>query len=259
MKKGLLLIPFLLIPLVTAQDFYHPSLEKTSNLPLILVGMFFGLIDGIFNPCALSVILFMVAYMLALGSRRKILKIGIIYSTIIFLIYFSFMYLLINGVSLVSYYIGYSQAIRYTIGIIVITVGIIDIKDFFFYGKFFSIEIPKFAKPKIERLIKSSTVPSAILLGILVSLVEIPCAGAFPLSYAYMISKKTHGIQTIFYLCWYNLFFVAPLFSLILIFYFGFLKVEEVEKKRVELRKFMRLIAGIILILFGISFFMGWI
>ena len=265
MKKILLFLPSLfLISTAFAQEFYHPFLGNISNLPLILVGILTGLCDGIFNPCALSVLFFMVAYILALGSRRKILLIGISYSIMIFLVYFSFMYLLTQAISITTYYIGYVQIIRYAIGGILTIFGILEIKDFFFYGKGISLEIPKFAKPKIEKLVKSATLPSAILLGLLVSLVEIPCAGAFPILYTSFLSSSLNAgniswTEVIFYLIWYNIFFVTPLLILTLIFYFGFLKVEEAEKKRIELRKYMRLTAGIILIGFGIAFFVGWI
>ncbi|MEM5883034.1 MAG: hypothetical protein QXQ77_02220, partial [Candidatus Aenigmatarchaeota archaeon] len=80
MKKILLLLHLLLIPIAHAQEFYHPILGDISKLPVILIGILAGLVDGIFNPCALSVLFFMVAYMLALGSRRKLLIIGISYS-----------------------------------------------------------------------------------------------------------------------------------------------------------------------------------
>ncbi|MGC8812543.1 MAG: cytochrome c biogenesis CcdA family protein [Candidatus Aenigmatarchaeota archaeon] len=265
MKKiFLLLFPLLSIPTAFAQEFYHPFLGNISNLPLILVGILTGLADGIFNPCALSVLFFMVAYILALGSRRKILLIGFSYSIMIFLVYFSFMYLLTQAISITTYYIGYVQLMRYIIGGILTIFGVLEIKDFFFYGKGLSLEIPKFAKPKIEKLVKSATLPSAILLGLLVSLVEIPCAGAFPLLYASFINSSLIAgtiswAEMVFYLIWYNIFFVVPLLALTLIFYFGFLKVEEAEKKRIELRKYMRLAAGIILIAFGVAFFVGWV
>jgi cytochrome c biogenesis protein CcdA len=265
MKKiFLLLFPLLLIPTAFAQEFYHPFLGNIANLPLILIGILAGLADGIFNPCALSVLFFMVAYLLALGSRRKILIIGISYSIMIFLVYFSFMYLLTQAIAITTYYLGYVQIIRWVIGGVLVIFGVLEVKDFFFYGKGISLEIPKFAKPKIEKLVKAATLPSAILLGLLVSLVEIPCAGAFPLLYAsFLNSSLTSGTiswpELIFYLVWYNIFFIVPLLVLTLIFYFGFLKVEEAEKKRVELRKYMRLTAGIILISFGIAFFIGWI
>lgn len=264
MKKAFLLIPLLLIPSVLAQDYYHPVLGDIGKLPTILIGLLAGLVDGVFNPCALSVLFFMVSYMLALGSRRKLLVIGISYSIIIFLVYFSFMYLLLNAISITTYYLGYIQIMRYILGGIITIFGILEVKDFFFYGKGISLEIPNFAKPKIEKLIKSATLPSAILLGLLVSLVEIPCAGAFPLLYTSFLNSsifvgKISWAEVILYIIWYNIFFIVPLLILTLIFYFGFLKVEEAEKKRIELRKYMRLTAGIILIAFGIAFFVGWI
>ncbi|MEM7825327.1 MAG: hypothetical protein QW412_00520 [Candidatus Aenigmatarchaeota archaeon] len=264
MKKALLLILLFLIPGASAQDFYHPILGDMSKLPILLIGILAGLADGIFNPCALSILFFMIAYMLALGSRRKLLVIGVSYSIMIFLVYFSFMYLLLNAISITSYYLSYTQVIRYVLGGLITVFGVFELKDFFFYGKGFSLEIPKFAKPKIEKLIKSATLPSAILLGLLVSLVEIPCAGAFPLLYvsflnSYLLNGEIYWTELIFYLIWYNIFFVLPLLILTLVFSFSLFKIEEAEKKRIELRKYMRLAAGIILIAFGIAFFIGWI
>ncbi|MEM5832241.1 MAG: GAP family protein [Candidatus Aenigmatarchaeota archaeon] len=263
-KLKFILPAFLLVSTTYAQELYHPILGDITKLPIILIGVIAGLSDGILNPCALSVLFFMVAYMLALGSRKKLLKIGIFYSITIFLVYFFFMYLLLNAISLTSYYLGYTWIIRYVLGAIVIAFGIIEVKEFFFFGKGFSLEIPKFAKPKIEKLIKSATIPSAILLGFLVSLVEIPCAGAFPLFYASFLSTSIFAgnlswIEAIFYLVWYNIFFVLPLLILTLVFYFGFLKIEEAERKRIKLRKYMRLITGIILIVLGIAFLVAWI
>jgi cytochrome c biogenesis protein CcdA len=108
-------------------------------------------------------------------------------------------------------------------------------------------------------LTKAATLPAALLLGLLVSLVEIPCAGGFPLVYAGRMSKSVSGVATIFYSIWYTIFFILPLIALTLIFYFGFVKVGEAEKKRIGLRKYMRLIAGIVLIFFGTAFILGWL
>jgi cytochrome c biogenesis protein CcdA len=259
MKKLALLLFLFFLPSVFAQEIFHPILGEVENMPLILLGIFLGLVDGIFNPCALSVLFFMAAYMLALGSRRKLLLVGISYSLMVFLVYFSFVYLLTQGISLITKYVGYLQVIRYTVGGIVLFLGFIEIKDFFFYGKGISLEIPKFAKPHIEKLIKASTIPAALFLGFLVSLVEIPCAGGFPFVYAGVLSKKVSGVLLTFYSALYTFFFIIPLIFLTLIFYFGLAKVEEAEKKRVELRRYMRLIAGIILLLFGLAFILGWL
>jgi glutaredoxin len=259
MKKGIIsfLFTFLLLPFALAQEVQVPLIGKISGgTPIIILGMILGLMDGVFNPCALSVLFFLIAYLMSLGSKRKCLIIGTIYSLMIFVVYTLFMFGILN----VIYYAGNLSLIEKVVGAALIMFGIIEIKDFFFYGKWFSLEIPKSASPYIEKLIKAATVPSALILGLLVALVEIPCAGAFPFFYTTLLaSKGIQGIENILYIFWYNIFFVSPLVILTLIFYLGFATIEEAEKKRLELRKYMRLTAGIIMILLGLSILVGWL
>ena len=258
-KKGIIsfLFAFLLLPLVLAQEVQVPLIGKISGeIPVIILGMILGLMDGVFNPCALSVLFFLIAYLMGLGSRRKCLIIGTIYSLMIFVIYTLFMFGILN----VIYYVGNLSLIEKVVGIALIIFGMIEIKDFFFYGKGFSLEIPKSASPYIEKLIKAATIPSALILGLLVALVEIPCAGAFPFFYTTLLaSKGIQGIENILYILWYNIFFVFPLLILTLIFYLGFAKIDGAEKRRLELRKYMRLTSGIIMILLGLSILVGWL
>jgi cytochrome c biogenesis protein CcdA len=243
-----ILFLFILIPIVNAQSTIKLPIfgEISAELPIPLLGAILGLIDGGFNPCALSVLFFLIAYLMALGSRKKCLLIGLTYSFMIFVVYFLFMYGVLNVISI----IGYLEVIKTVVGVLIIIAGILEIKDFFWYGKFASLEIPKFAKSPIEKLTKAATIPSAILLGILVSLVEIPCAGAFPLIYLTILAK-TSGVMNVLYLLWYNFFFILPLIVLVVVFYFGLLKVEEAEERRIKLRKYMRLIAGLIMLSLG--------
>ena len=258
-KKGIvaLLSIFLLLPISLARDVNIPFVGKVGGeVPVIILGMILGLVDGIFNPCALSVLFFLIAYLMALGSKRKCLIIGGIYSLMIFIVYSLFMLGILN----VIHYVGHLSLIEKVVGLALIVLGVIEIKDFFFYGRWFSLEIPKSASPYIEKLVKAATVPSALILGFLVALVEIPCAGALPFFYTTLLaSKGISGIENFLYILWYNIFFVSPLIFLTLIFYFGFAKVEEAEKKRLEVRKYMRLTAGTIMILLGLSIFMGWL
>jgi len=242
----------LLFTLVHAQDenLNIPLLGNVNlNLPIPILGMILGLIDGGFNPCALSVLFFLVAYLLSLGSKKKCLTIGMIYSGMVFVVYFFFMY----GVLKVMSVVEYLDIIKTVVGVIIVLMGIVEMKDFFFYGKWISLEIPKKAKPTIERLVKAATIPSAILLGFFVSLVEIPCAGAFPLIYLTVLAERASKAMFIPYLLWYNVFFVVPLVFLSLVFYVGLLKVEKAEEARLKTRKYMRLVAGIIMVLLGIA------
>lgn len=222
---------------------------------LLALGAGLGISDGILNPCALSVLFFLAAYLMSLGSPKKYLKIGLIYSAIIFIVYFLFMYGALNLISV----IGFLTTIKKIIGIILILIGILSLKDFFFYSKGPTIEIPKFAKPKIENLIKKATIPSAILLGVLVAFVEIPCAGAFPFSYSAILIGKVSGILRILYLLWYNMFFVLPLVILVLVFYMGALRVEKAEEFRIKSKRYLRLVVGLIMIILGLTMLVGWI
>ncbi len=220
------------------------------ELPIFLLAIGLGLIDGILNPCALSVLFFLVAYLLAIGTSKKCLKIGIAYSFIVFVVYFLFMYGVLNVISI----IGFIEIIKTIVVSVLIVAGLLSLKDFFFYGKWVSLEIPKFAKPKIEKLIKMATLPSAILLALFVSLVEIPCAGAFPFAFTTILAEKgIVGILSTLYLLLYNFFFVLPLILLVLIFYFGLQKVEKAEELRLKTRKYMRLATGLILISLGLA------
>ena len=258
-KKGVALFLFslfLLLPSLAQNVQVHIIGEMSRETPVVILGMILGLIDGIFNPCALSVLFFLIAYLMSLGSKRKCLIIGTIYSIMIFVVYALFMF----GILKLIYFVGSLPLIEKIVSIALIIFGIIEVKDFFFYGKGLSLEIPKSASPYIEKLIKAATIPSALILGLLVALVEIPCAGAFPVFYTTLLaSRGIQGIENVLYILWYNIFFVSPLVLLTLIFYLGFAKVEEAEKKRLELRKYMRLIAGIIMILLALSILIGWL
>jgi len=252
LKYFIFLLPFFIINVVvSAQDTVNIPIfgNISKELPIPLMGAILGLIDGGFNPCALSVLFFLIAYLMALGSRKKCLLIGLTYSFMVFIVYFLFMYGILNVLSI----IGYLETIKTIAGIVIILAGIIEIKDFLWYGKGVSLEIPKFAKSPIERLIKAATIPSAILLGLFVSLVEIPCAGAFPFIYLTILADKTSGIINVMYLLWYNIFFILPLVILTIIFYFGWLKVENAEQTRLRTRKYMRLIAGLIMLALGFA------
>jgi len=232
--------------------------EINSELPILLIGIFLGSFDGALNPCALSVLFFLISYLLALGSKSKVLKLGLVYASMVFIIYSSFMYLLYKGMLNVIYILGAVEIAKNIISAIMIIGGIIQLKDFFFYGKGISLEIPKFAKPKIESLIKRGTIPSAFILGILVSLVEIPCAGLFPLFYTAILSYKFSEISSIISILWYNIFFVMPLVILIIVFYLGLMKIEKAEKARLRTRRYMRLISGILMIILGL-WFVTWV
>ncbi|MDD5481997.1 MAG: cytochrome c biogenesis protein CcdA, partial [Candidatus Shapirobacteria bacterium] len=233
-------------------DFFGRSINLYSGSPLYILGVILGLVDGI-NPCMFSVLLFLLTYLLAVGSRKKALKVGLAFTLGVFVIYFLFMVGMINLIGL----IGFIQKIKTIVAILALAAGVIMVKDFFFYGKWFSLEIPSKAKPAVEKLIKKGTIPSALLLALLSSLVEIPCTSGIPLVYVTLLAQK--GGAYLPYLIWYNIFFVLPLLAIIVLVSLAWTQADKIEKWRLDFRKYMRLVAGLILVFLGFALLRGWV
>ncbi|MEA2003360.1 MAG: hypothetical protein U9O53_00180 [archaeon] len=91
--------------------------------PLIITS---GLIDGI-NPCAFAVLIFLATTLITIGNRKKMLKIGTVYITAVYITYF------LAGFGLLSViqYAGITKIIFNLATIIAIIFSLINIKDFF--------------------------------------------------------------------------------------------------------------------------------
>jgi cytochrome c biogenesis protein CcdA/glutaredoxin len=230
---------------------FGKEFKISSESPIFIYGAILGLIDGI-NPCMFSVLLFLLSYLLAVGSEKRALKVGLVFVMGVFIIYSLFM---VGMLSLINF-IGIIKKVKIIVSFLALIFGAIMIKDFFAYGKGISLEIPKRVKPTIERLIKVGTIPSALILSLLSSLVELPCTAGIPLVYTTLVSEKSGNL---FYILWYNLFFVVPLLIIIALVHFAYVKAEKVEKWRLKFRRYMRLVAGTILLILALSLFFGWL
>ncbi len=214
-----------------------------------------ALIDSI-NPCAFGVLIFLLATMLSMASSKRALKYGLIYVFIIFLVYF------LAGLGIMKIITEFSGVMNYIIilaGILVFIGGLIEIKDFFWYGKGVSLRIPVSMKPTLERITQKGTLWAVILLGIIVALVELPCTGGIYLAIlSLMHINKTFGIP---YLLLYNFIFILPLLVMVLVAYYG-TKTEKITNWVEGNKKYMRLGAGIVMI--GLAVYLlnsvgGWI
>lgn len=219
---------------------------------LLGLGILLGLADGI-NPCMFSVLIFLMTYLLAVGSRRRAMKAGVAFVVTTFLLYFSVMAGAIKFIDVLEI----SGQVRLLVIGLALVAGMIMIKDFFFYGRWFSLEISDRFKPTIEKLIKKGTLPSAIILALFSGLVELPCTSGLPLAYITVLTERE--VEFFWPLVWYNLFFVMPAFLIVLAVFFAWVKVDQVEEKRAIFKKYMRLVAGILLILLAVALWRNWL
>ena len=219
-----------------------------------------ALADSI-NPCVFGVLIFLLAYMTAVfKNKAKMLIAGLIYITAVYITYF----LIGIGIFTLAYTAGFAKPFYWFAAVVAIAAGIFEIKDYFWYGKGFSLQI---IPGGAERIKKYSTAMKnmetkhpmlslaiAGLLGIFVVFVELPCTGAPYLAILGLLStgELAAGIPL---LLLYNLVFILPLFVIVGLVYFRHTS-KTLEKWRKEHRGVMRL--GIGLFLLALGAYMIW-
>jgi len=173
-------------------------------LPLVLTT---GFLDGL-NPCAFAVLLFFIAFLFTIQrTSGTIWAMGLVYIAAIYLAYF-----LIG--------LGLMQAVLFTnnhhlmarIGAwLVIGLGLINLKDYFFPQWPIHLRIPTIAHGTIQDRLKRATFPAAAVGGFLVGLCTFPCSGSVYVAIVGLLAAKTTYSQGVGYLGLYNLAFVVPL------------------------------------------------
>ncbi len=217
------------------------------DLPSLSVVIISAAIDSI-NPCAIGVLILMVSVVLGgKGSMRRLLFLGGLYIFSIFVTY------LLAGIGLIYFLasvpIYIAEYLSLIVGSFVILAGLLEIKDFFWYGKGFSLQIPSIFARKIHKYSKKITVPGIIFLGAFIAGVELPCTGAPYLAIITMLSLN-FNITAFALLVLYNLIFVAPLIVILLMVAAG-TKVSSIKRWKQANKGYMRFAIGFMLIGLG--------
>lgn len=216
-------------------------------LPQITTVIITALIDSI-NPCAIGVLILLISILMSAKKKHKLLKTGLIYILAVYVTYFIAGLGLIAGLSLIP--IAIAQYISIVVAVLVIGGGIIEIKDYFWYGKGFSLMISTNNASRIHKYASNLSVPGIIMLGAFVAMVELPCTGGPYLAITLILSQN-FNFAALLLLAFYNVIFVMPLVVILFLVYFGAVKVQTLKKWKQKNRGYMRLITGIVLILLG--------
>lgn len=219
-----------------------------ATLPTLAAVLITAAVDSI-NPCAIGVALLLVATLIKQDRRRDILKIGLIYITAVYVTYF------VAGLGIIHFLTGLpTQIANYVtvfVALLVITGGLLEIKDFFWYGKGESLMIPEEYAEKIADKMDDLTTPMAILLGIFVAAVELPCTGGPYLAILTIISQQGINMTAYGMMALYNLIFVIPLIIIVALSYLGSYKVSEMKEWKHMNKARMRLAAGLLMVSLG--------
>jgi cytochrome c biogenesis protein CcdA len=217
------------------------------DLPVLSIVVTSALIDSI-NPCAIGVLILMISVILAgKGTVRRMLLLGGLYIFAIFATY------LLAGLGLVYFLSSIpllvTEYLSIGVGILVIAAGLLEMKDFFWYGRGFSLQIPAYFAEKIHVMSKRVTIPGVILLGAFVAGVELPCTGAPYLAIITLLSLN-FNLSAFLLLILYNILFVAPLLVILLLVAAG-VEVSSIRQWKEDKKHYMRLAIGLLLVALG--------
>jgi len=218
-----------------------PNASKITLVSLVIA----ALIDSV-NPCAFGVLIFLMLSLLKMGSSKRALRAGLLYTFVVFVIYFLAGFGIFKAI---QQFTSVTHYIYLGAGVLVLVLGLWQFKDVFLPEVGPTLQISPKAKSLMEKIIYRGTLPAMILLGIVVSLFELPCTGGIYLGILTMMSiNKTFAISSLLI---YNLIFVLPLVILTLMIYKG-MSPEVLQKWTQGERKWMKLGAGVVLIALGI-------
>jgi glutaredoxin len=220
------------------------------GLPIFTIVI--GLVDG-FNPCAMWVLLFLLSMLVNLRDRRKMFLIGGVFVAVSGLVYFAFMAAWLN----LFFLIGAAPLIQVLLGTIAAAIGILNIKDFFAFGRGISVGIPAAVKPTIydyvRRVLRAENLYGAlatvVVLAVLVNTVELLCTAGLPAIYTRVLtSYALPGWAYYGYLALYNVAYMAD-DALMLVIAVVTLSREKLQEKGA---RWLKLISGLVMVALGL-------
>ncbi|HIE34042.1 MAG TPA: hypothetical protein EYP86_02750 [Candidatus Altiarchaeales archaeon] len=222
-----------------------------------------ALVDG-FNPCAFTVLAFLLSLLTYTKSRRKMAMIGSVFIFTSGFMYFLFIMFLLVARSQLLY--GFHDLIRTIVSIIAIMAGIINLKDFFFMKKGISLTMSDEERNRIFRMmgrlinnLKRATthrdllpvISGVMILAVMVNVIELGCTFILPMVYIESLLQnypRPIGLMHTLYTAFYGFVYIIPLFAILGIFLFTF-KSERLTERQ---GRILKLVGGLLMLSLGL-------
>jgi len=234
----------------------YPLIGKIdlSKLSLPVLTVVVGALDG-FNPCAMWILLFLLALLINVRSRKRIWLVGGTFILTSGVIYF----LLLSAWLNLFLAIGYVGLIRIGIGILAVCLGIWQIRNFMTYqpgvckiapdGSKLSQKLLEKAKQVVQSTALPATLIGVIILALGVNLVEFFCSAGLPAIYTNILALSNLSSSSYYlYLLLYTVVFMLDDMVVFLIAVFTLSKLGIGEKYS----KWTTLIGGLLILILGI-------
>lgn len=245
-------------PLSRIDESSGRSLAENLTIPAVILA---AAADSV-NPCTFAVLVLLLGTLLVAqrkGRKALVLKAGSAFTIAVFVSYF----LMGIGIFSAIQAAGIQRPFIMAVSSLAILLGLWNMKDYFAYGKWFTIEVPQRWRPTVKRLTASVvSVPGAFFVGVVDSLFLLPCSSGPYIAILALLSKTTTRTEGILYLLLYNVIFVLPLVAITLAVHFGFTTTARAERWRSARLGKLHLVSGIIMFLLGagmlLAVFVGW-
>jgi cytochrome c-type biogenesis protein len=213
-----------------------------------------GLLDGI-NPCAFSVLFLFMAFLFTLQrARSQMLQAGLVYIAAIYVTYLAI------GLGILRVFTLSSEPhLIAKIGAgLMIVLGLVNIKDTFWYGRWFSLGVLKVGAETRARWMQKATLPATAVLGFLVGICEFPCTGGVYVGVLGLLAAQTTYLAGLGYLVLYNVMFVLPL--VVILVALGNRRVlGQVSRWEVQHKQAFKLGQGLVMIALGVGILLWFV
>ncbi len=222
------------------------SLAEKLTIPALLLA---AAADSV-NPCTFAVLVLLLGTLLVAGRKGRVLRAGLAFTGAIYISYF----LMGIGIFSAIQAAGIQRPFILGVSSLAILLGVWNMKDYFAYGKWFTIEVPQRWRPTVKRITSSVvSVPGAFAVGVLDSLFLLPCSSGPYIAILALLSRTTSRTQGMLYLLLYNFIFILPLLVITVAVQLGFTTTARAERWRSQRLGKLHLISGVVMLFLGVG------
>lgn len=207
------------------------------------------------NPCEFAIMFILLQSVLReQKSKKKVFFVWFSFILAIFLSYLAIWLWLYTALATTTN-ANILKLIAWVLGILV---WLANLKDYFWYGKWFKMEVPDSWRPKMRKFIKNITSPIwAFFIWILISLFLLPCTSWPYITILWYLSSESSTITNwwYIYLVVYNIIFIIPMILIMFLVLTWTKDLSELkEYKELNVEK-MHLVTWIIMIILWVYIF----
>ena len=225
-----------------------------SKMSLPILTVILGAVDGL-NPCAMWVLLFLIALLINTRSRKKMWLVGGTFIAASGLVY----YLILTAWLNLFLVISHVNLIRILIGTFALGLGIWQIKNFITYHpgvcKVLGLKskLERGLKERVEKIVASpltlATIGSLIILALGVNLVEFFCSAGLPAIYTKVLTLSQ--ISTLSYYLYLLLYTFVFMLDDLIIFSLAVITLSRIGFSE-KYNYWSTLIGGLLIFVLGI-------